>query len=261
MRMNYERELTQFESYLLDHVSPGTVRVYMDALRHWFASLNGTSPTPKAAQAYVDAMAKRSSASTTSLRAHAIMRFFRWKGTQVRLDCPTIRMREPEYLTMPQVDKVLATCTTVLERTLITTLFDTAVRISELLNLELDDINWDAGLILVTRKGGRKEEVNISPKALNALEEWMDARSSKSKKVFMGLSYYDSWGMIKAVGRRAGIPLHPHLLRHSRAIDMLMKGATLHDVQCHLGHKSITTTANIYSRFKAVDLKQRIPAW
>ncbi len=259
--MNYDRELTQFRSYLEDHVSSGTVRVYMDALSRWFASLNGTKPSPKAAQAYIDTMAKRVSASTVSLRAHAIMRWFRWKDVQVRLDCPTIRMGEPEYLTMPQVDKVLAACTTVLEQTLVTVLFDTAVRISELLNLELNDVNWEAGLILVTRKGGRKEEVNISTKGLAALEEWLDARSSRSKVVFMGLSYYDAWLLIKAIGKRVGIPLHPHIFRHSRAIQMLMNGAELHTVGQHLGHKSDTTTANIYGRFKAVHLKELVPAW
>jgi len=259
--MNYERELVQFEGYLLDHVSSGTVKVYMDALRHWFASLNGTNPSPKAAQAYVDTMAKRKSASTVSLRAHAIMRWFRWKGVQVRLDCPTIRMGEIEYLTTPQMDTVLAACTTVLERTLVTVLFDTAVRISELLNIELDDVDWDNGFISVVRKGGRKEEVNISGKGLTVLEEWLDVRSFKTKKVFMGLSYYDAWIVIKAIGKRAGIPLRPHIFRHSRAVFMLMNGATLHDVQMHLGHKSITTTANIYGRFKAVDLRERIPVW
>ncbi len=259
--MNYERELTLFESYLVDHVSPGTTKVYMDALRHWFASLNGTNPSPKAAQAYVDTMAKRKSASTVSLRAHAIMRWFRWKGTQVRLDCPTIRMGEPEYLTMPQVGKVLAACTTVLERTLVTVLFDSAVRVSELLNIELDDIDWNNGFISVMRKGGRKEEVNISAKGLTALEEWLDARSSKLKKVFMGLSYYDAWILIKAIGKRAGIPLHPHALRHSRAIMMLKSGTPPHIVQRHLGHVSIATTMNIYGRFRAVDIKESIPAW
>ncbi len=259
--MNYERELTQFRSYLEDRVSSGTVRVYVDALRRWFASLNGTSPSPKAAQAYVDTMAKRKSASTVGVRAHAIMRYFRWKSIQVRLDCPTIRMGEIEYLTLPELAKVLAACTTVLERTLVTVLFDTAVRISELLNTELDDIDWDNGLISVMRKGGRKEEVNISDKGLAALEEWLDARSSKSKAVFMGLVYYDAWTMVKAIGKRAGTPLHPHIFRHSRAVQMLMNGAELHTVQQHLGHKSITTTANLYGRFKAVHLKELVPAW
>ncbi len=259
--MNYERELTEFRGYLEDRVSPGTVRVYIDALRHWFASLNGTNPSPKAAQAYVDTMAKRKSASTVGVRAHAIMRWFRWKSIQVRLDCPTIRLGEIEYLTLPEINKVLDASTTVLEQTLITVLFDTAVRISELLNIELDDINWSNGLISVVRKGGRKEEVNISSKGIVALKEWLDARGSKSKKVFMGLSYYDAWTIIRVVGKRAGIPLHPHIFRHSRAIQMLMNGAELHTVQQHLGHKSITTTANLYGRFKAVHLKELVPAW
>lgn len=259
--MNYERELTQFKSYLLDRVSPGTVRVYMDALRHWFASLNGTSASPKTAQAYVDTMAKRKSASTVSLRAHAIMRYFRWKGVQMRLDCPTIRMGEPEYLTMPQMDAVLAACTTVLERTLVTVLFDTAARISEILNLELDDIDWEGKFVSVTRKGGREEQVNISDRGLHALNEWLHVRKSRSRRVFADLTYYDSWLMIRAVGKRAGIPLHPHQLRHSRAVQLIKGGAEPYVVQQHLGHKSLSTTMNIYGKFTAADLKEELVPW
>ncbi len=259
--MNYKRELLKFKDYLEDHVQPGTLKVYIYALGKWFDYLDGEGPTQAAAQRYVDLIAKAKSPSTTSLRAHTIMRYFRWKGKQVRLDCPTIRLGEVEYLTMDQIDKVLGVCSNALEETLIVVLFDTAVRVSELLNLGLSDIDWSYKLISVVRKGGRKEQVNISDKGLKALEGWLDARVSKSERVFMDLSYYEAWTIIRDVGKKAGMPLHPHIFRHSRAVQMLMNGADLHIVQQHLGHKSITTTANIYGRFKAIHLKELVPAW
>lgn len=259
--MNYKRELSRFSTYLQGRVSTGTVGAYVYALGRWFQQLDGQEPTREAAQLHVDLLARRRSPSTANLRAHAIMRYFKWKGTPVELDCPTIRLGEVEYLVMDQLEKVLAACRSVLENTLVTVLFDTAVRISELLGLELDDINWTSGLISVTRKGGKKEMVNISNKGLEALRDWLDARSSNPKSVFMGLSYWDAWLIIKALGKRAGIPLHPHIFRHSRAIHMLMNDAELHIVQQHLGHKNIATTANLYGRFKAVHLKELVPTW
>ncbi len=255
------QELTKFRDYLSLRVQPGTVNVYMNALQMWFAS-NGEGETPASAQSYIDMLAKDGkSPSTVSTRAHAIMRYFRWKGMTIRLDCPTIRIGEPEYLSMKEFGIVLEACKSSLEKVLVVVLFDTAVRISELLNLDMDDIDRENGFIGVTRKGGRLEMVNISDKALAELDAWIKVRKSRSKRVFMDLEYYDTWKIIKKLGERTGIKMHPHILRHSRAIQMLMNGATLHDVQLHLGHKSSVTTTNIYGRFKAIDTKKRIPSW
>lgn len=260
--MNYKAELNKFESYLEDRVSPNTVRVYIYALGKWFGTLDGSIPSQATAQAYIDSLVKTGkSASTATLRAHAIMRWYRWKGKSISLDCPTVRLGNIDYLVIEQIEKLLAVCNSVLEETLIVVLFDTAVRISELLNLELDDIDWGKGLISVVRKGGRREEVNISEKALKALDAWLDVRESEPKKVFMDLSYYDAWSIIRGVGKRAGIQVHPHIFRHSRAIHMLMNGADIRVVKDHLGHKNVATTINLYGRFMAIHLKELVPAW
>jgi len=260
--MDYIKTLTEFEEYLKKRASAGTVRVYKHALKLWFNSLNGSEPTPEAGQQYIDRLSRSGlSASTVNVRGRAITRWFKWQGRDVDLDMPTIRIGEPKYLSMQEVERLLAATKNILERTIITVLFDTAIRASELLGVTLDDVDWDNGLITVTRKGGRREDVNISEKALEVLSEWLEARTSSSKYVFMDLSYYDIWTIVKGIGKRAGIKIHPHIFRHSRAIQMLKSGATLHDVQGHLGHVNIATTANIYGRFKALDLKERIPSW
>jgi len=259
--VNYKRELARFEHYLEERVQPGTLRMYIYSLGRWFDYLDGGKPSRETAQQYVDHLAKTKSASTANLRAHAIMRWFKWRGSPVGLDCPTIRLGEIKYLVMPQIEKLLAACTSLLELVLITVLFDTAIRVSELLNLELSDIDTQHMLISVIRKGGTREEVNISEKAFAVLEEWIEARAFKSEKVFGSLAYYDAWLIIKNVGKRVGISMSPHVLRHSRAIQMLMSGAELHTVQQHLGHRNIATTANIYGRFRAVHLREMVPAW
>ncbi len=260
--MGYDTELAKFDVYLRAHSSLGTTRVYMHALNQWFRLLGEIKPTQLSAQAYIDTLEKSGLApSTIGTRAHAIVRYFRWKGEAITIDSPTIRFGEPEYLILDQINELVGTCNTVLEETLIVVLFDTAVRINELLNLELDDIDWARGFISVIRKGGRRQEVNIAEKALVALREWLDVRKSTSKRVFMDITYYDAWLTLKNVGKRAGIDVHPHIFRHSRAIHMLMNGADMRTVSDHLGHSNITVTFNVYGRFKAVHLKELVPAW
>lgn len=260
--MKHEQELIRFERYLTQHSQPGTTRMYCYAVRSWFNSANGNGATKESAQKYIDSLVKKGlSASTVALRAHAIMRLFKFRGKPISLDCPTIRMPQPKYLTLDKVNALLASSSSQLELTLITVLFDTAVRISELLNLELNDIDWNGKTVTVVRKGGRRQEVNVSDRALEVLAVWIAAQPQKTKMVFGSLEYWDAWSIVKGIGKRAGISVTPHTLRHSRARQMLKSGATLHDVQQHLGHSSITTTANIYGMFTASDLRERIPSW
>lgn len=259
--MDYIKELTKFGDYLGKRVSPGTTRVYLSALRYWFSTLNGGEPSPEAAQQFVDTQAAVRSASTVNIKAHAIMRWYKWKGKNVDLDCPTVRAPDPEYLNMDQFTIVINACNTALEEAIIIPLFDTAVRVSELLNLEIDDIDWQSKTISVTRKGGKKEKVNISDKGLAALGKWLRVRNSQSRRVFMDLTYNDAWWIVRRVGKRAGIELHPHMMRHSRAIMMLKAGAKPYIVQQHLGHKRLATTMDIYGRFTVEDLKEEIPSW
>lgn len=260
--MDYTEELNQFENYLLKRGSSGTARVYVHALKHWFKSINGNIPSQISAQSYIDKLTEQGkSASTVSLRGNAIIRFFKWKGVKINLDCPTVRIGEPDYLLINQIEKLIEKSDTVLEEVLVIVLFDTAVRINELLSLELDDIYWETKLISVTRKGSREDLVNISDKALEVLSEWIEIRESNDKRVFMDIDYNYVWGLLKRLGRKCGMRVHPHIFRHSRAIHMLMTGSEMYVVQQHLGHTNIATTANIYSKFKAVHLKMKVPTW
>lgn len=259
-------ELEQFSSYLEKRLGEKSVKMYVYALGRWFNTMNGAVLVPQAAQEYIDSLGERLAPSTVGWHAHAIMRYFRWKGIHVKLDCPTVRLKEPEYLSVDDVKRVINSCRTLLEMVLVVVLFDTAVRISELLNLKMHDIDWDSGFLTVRRKGGRVNLVNISPKALTVLMEWVNKRIVKpndpaGEYVLLGLGYQDAWRMIRKVGVRAKINVHPHVFRHSRAIQLLMEDVELNVVKDHLGHVNIATTANIYGRLKAVDVKKKLKDW
>lgn len=258
-------EINQYAIHMRtrNRVRSSTLKLYLYSLHQFLSATNGNEVTSESAQQYIDKMAKIGlSPSTVNTRAHAIMSYFRWKGMEVHLECPSIISAKPDYLSSAEVSQVISKCTTQLERTLVYMLIDTGVRISELLNLEVDGIDWESCTILVTRKGGRQDEVNVSLKAIKELKLWLKMRKSSSKRVFMDLDYQTAWRIIKKLGTRAGVKrIHPHIFRHTRAIGMLKSGAKLYVVQQHLGHKSISTTANIYGIFNAQDLREEIPDW
>lgn len=261
--MDYVKELEDFSTYLNGKVSEGTSRVYAHALELWFRQLNGNEPTIEAAQSFIDMQSLLAKPATVNLRARAIEKYFRYlyPDQEVHLKCPSVPLPDPQYRSLKEINQLLARTWTLLERVLITALFDTAVRINELLNLNVDDVDWENGFIRVRIKGGRIEQVNISQKALAVLGEWVKKRNIRSGKVFGNLSYYVAWSIIKKVGRRAGMDIHPHTFRHSRAAQMRLSGATMEDIRDHLNHKDIRTTFNIYGRLKAGDLKKRLPSW
>lgn len=261
--MNSSNNIQQFKEHMTGRVTESTLKMYVYSLNQFFAVIDGNVLTPEFAQRYVDSLAKSGkSPSTVGLRAHAIMSYFRYMKVNVHLDCPSIKVKTPEYLKPDEISRVIEACRTQLEKTVVVMLYDTAVRISELLNLTTDDIDWVVKTITVTRKGGRRQEVNISDKAVSELKNWLEVRQCAPKKVFLDLDYYTAWGIIRNVGKRAGITnVHPHIFRHSRAISMLKSGAKPYVVQQHLGHRSLATTMDIYGAFMATDLREDIPEW
>jgi integrase/recombinase XerD len=254
-------KLIEFNDYLEKRrTSEGTRKLYIDDLEHWLDSAYSDDLTQAGAQAYIDSLTRLSPA-TIAIIVHAIMKWFKWQGKPIELDSPKVRQSDPQYLTVDEFSLVLDKCVGQLEKTMLVVLFDSGVRISELINLKLSDVDYTAKTIRVTRKGGKVDVVNVSDRALNELSLWIETRNIDSERIFGEMDYYTAWGIFKTIGRRIGKNLHPHMLRHSRAIQMLIAGAPMHVVQQHLGHLNIATTANIYGKFTAGDLRKQIPDW
>jgi integrase/recombinase XerD len=222
--------------------------------------MNGNELTKETAQEYIDSLTNLSPA-TVAINAHAIMSWFRFQGHPITLDMPKVQQPDPEYLTIDEVKDAIVKCQSQLEKTLFVVLFDSGVRIKELITLRIENIDYNKKTITVTRKGGKIETVNVSDNALNELSLWLESRDFASDNVFGQLNYQSAWHIFKNIGARIGKDLHPHMLRHARAIQMLTAGAPMHIVQQHLGHKNLATTANIYGKFTVSDLRKQIPDW
>lgn len=152
------------------------------------------------------------------------------------------------------------------------TLYATGMRVSELINLELDNLIFEIGFIRVLGKGNKERLVPVGEVAQSALEHYIevvrpkfqsDDNPQKAKnKVFLSqrgnpLSRMSIWNIVNDAAERAGIEknVYPHIFRHSFATHLLEGGADLRAVQEMLGHSSIITT-EIYTHVDRTLLHQ-----
>ena len=142
------------------------------------------------------------------------------------------------------------------DRALLELLYSTGARISEVVGLDVDDVDTDARAVLLHGKGGRQRMVPVGRPALAALEGYLvrgrpalALRDTASPALFRNarggrLTRQSAWQVLQDAADRAGIgaAVSPHTLRHSFATHLLDGGADVRVVQELLGHASVTTT-------------------
>jgi len=139
------------------------------------------------------------------------------------------------------------------DRAMLYLLYACGLRVSELVGLELADLDRARGIVAPLGKGGKRRLVPIGDAALEPLDDYLAARSetpgAMSPFVFLSrgtkrLTRQGFWKLLARYARAAGIgrPVSPHKLRHSFATHLLEGGADLRSVQTLLGHADITTT-------------------
>lgn len=132
-------------------------------------------------------------------------------------------------------------------RLMVLTLFYSALRKAEVLSLTPDNLLPNNNIRVVT-KGKKGHEVGMPGWLMEELRAHIRAnRIAKGQRLFE-ISPVTAWAIIKSLGRKMGKDVYPHLLRHSRALDLAEKTNRESIVQRHLGHRSPETTA-IYFRF------------
>ena len=142
------------------------------------------------------------------------------------------------------------------DRAILETLFSTGLRVSELANLKIDNVNIKRDEFTVTGKGGKRRIVFLSDRARGAIKAYIDKRMDTSPFLFVshdrahnsrhsdGLTSRSVQRIVDGHARHAGITkrVTPHTRRHTFATDLLRGGADIRSVQAMLGHASITTT-------------------
>lgn len=141
------------------------------------------------------------------------------------------------------------------DRAIIVLLFNAGLRISELLGLKKEDIlerelsenseSIRSVWIKVSGKGGKVRTIPLNSEAVEVLERYMRFLDIKYVKGYVKLfpySYSNAWRKIKAVGKAAGVRVHPHMLRHSFATALLRKKENIVTIAKIMGHESLDTT-------------------
>ncbi len=171
-------------------------------------------------------------------------------GRALRL--PGVRNRLAQRI-LPEADvhRMLSLEANERNRILLTVLYASAVRVSEICSLCWRDLqaNGDGGQITVFGKGGKTRSIQIPPSVWRQLERFRgdaadDQPVFRSRKRGGGLTAGAVLRLVRQAARRAGIEqaVSPHWLRHAHASHALDRGAPIHLVQATLGHASITTT-------------------
>jgi integrase/recombinase XerD len=152
------------------------------------------------------------------------------------------------------------------DRAILELIYSSGLRASELINIKMHDINFEAGFITVRGKGSKERVVPVNEKALDTTRRYIEelrpalSRRSRSDYLFLArggkhLTRQRLWQLIKLYSAGLSTEVSPHTLRHCFASHLLDGGADLRALQKMLGHTDITTT-QIYTKVTPERLKK-----
>lgn len=261
----YAHDLAQFAAYAGEHgassvggITERTVEGFLHGLREAAMSPNSISRKLSAIKTFCKFACREGYAETDFTSEIGSM-----KGAK----------RLPSVLTIEEVAVLLnqpdmSTEAGLRDKAMLETLYASGLRVSELINLRLSDLNLSVGFLRCFGKGSKERIVPLGKVAIGYLERYMAesrpayARSGSSEYLFLTnrgrkMSRVGFWKLIKRHAARAGIAksITPHTLRHSFATHLLQGGADLRSIQEMLGHADIATT-QIYTHVSRERLKE-----
>ena len=272
--------------WLEDGLSKNTLSSYRRDLEQLAAFLEKT-PLVKASEENLFAFlaARRGRASSAARMLSSLKRFYGWclrerhvkADPTLKIDPPKRAPRFPKTLSEADVEALLAAPDVTVplgmrDRTMFEVLYAAGLRVSELVNLKVFEVNLDAGVLRVMGKGSKERLVPLGEEAVDWVKRFLsDPRKEILKKKTSDFLFVTGrgsamtrqafWQNIKRYGARAvpGKALSPHTLRHAFATHLINHGADLRVVQMLLGHADISTT-QIYThvareRMKALHAK------
>ena len=198
---------------------------------------------------------KRKKMVTARLYIIAVLRFLKWLGKDIKPVTPRIRRNEIFALDEETFNKLLEITKRTSDKLILKLLFDTGLRAKELLSIKVSDIDFERRSITVRNtKNQETRTVFFTETTKSLLMKYIKSRGLKSEDKLFNLTYNALYKRLKRIGKKIGIDLRPHLLRHTFATIAIKKGVPLPAVQKLLGHKDIRTT-QIYTHLLTTDLE------
>ncbi len=254
----YRNDLTQFSNYIRANVSDNWADVTRAHIDDYIAHLKNGSRKPY-------------SSSTVARKVAAIKSFFHYLIAEgvvqhdptATLDSPKVKKRLPKAISIEDINKLLDVTTandapkSHRDHAMLELLYASGMRVTELVSLNVDDVDFEEGTVRVKgKKRGVKERfIPLTAEALDALRVYIKQgrrqllHNQKEPALFLNhrgkrLTRQGSWLIIKRYVEEVGIEgnVTPHTLRHSFAAHKLSTGKSLQDIQKLLGHANISTT-------------------
>lgn len=245
----YERDIGAFASFCEREGIAGLDALDAYHIRNFAAETHRRGLSPRS-------VARRLSAIRSFLRALVVAGRLK-ANVATDVSAPKPRRRLPATLDADQVAQLLEAsgddALTLRDRAMLELFYSSGLRLAELVNLDLNDLDFGDQTVRVTGKGNKTRILPVGRHALEAIRQWLPERAGVAAKdetaVFVSRkggrlaarsvqARLDRWAKVKGSGRH----LHPHLLRHSFATHLLESSGDLRAVQELLGHASISTT-------------------
>jgi tyrosine recombinase XerC len=252
----YHKDLLQFDAFLKDEKRNNLKEINHLLLRKFLALLRSKD--------YTKATIARKLASLRSFFKFLIREGELVSNPFEMLRTPKQEKKLPHFLSINEVDVLLKApdCSNVMglrDMAILETLYSTGIRVSELVGLDENDIDFFGGMIKVQGKGKKERLVPIGSHAIKAINEYVDSKSKSKKDARKKVSRSDPLFLNKFGGRLTArsvarsldkyikmsggnLLTSPHTFRHSFATHLLDKGADLRAVQELLGHSNLSTT-------------------
>ena len=188
------------------------------------------------------------------------------------LEGPKLMRKLPDVLNRDEVSRLLSAPSgdkpnRVRDRAMLHTMYAAGLRVTELVELDIADVNLEEGFVSALGKGNKRRLVPLGEPARDAMVEYLrEVRPRWAKpasRAFfvtargVAMTRQGFWKVVKKYAKAAGIvkPISPHKLRHSFATHLLAGGADLRSVQSMLGHADVSTT-QIYTHVAGDHLRK-----
>ena len=215
-------------------------------------------------------------APTSIIRKVASLRgFFKWasssgiinKNPASTLEQPKTPQRLPKVISIKEIEEMIHNNLTPLEHVIMELLYSCGLRVSELVNLKITDIDLSSKYVRCFGKGSKERLIPMGEKAKNVIKEYLPQRDLLVKKYNLNtrrlliletgrfITRQDIYTFIHNQGKLIHKNISPHTLRHSFATHLLENGADLRVVQELLGHSDVSTT-QLYTHISKKRLKE-----
>lgn len=265
--LSYQKDIEQFNKYLVNIKDQSYQDIKTNNITNFLSYLKK--------QNILSSSIARKLVAIKGIFKFLIMENIITNNPTETIESPKIGTKLPRYLTHLEVEKLLSqpdpkTVIGIRDKAMLETLYATGIRVSELISIDIRNVNLDVGFVRVLGKGAKERIIPIGKIAIRHLKEYIREPRIiliKSKSYYANILFITIrgkiftrqgfWKIIKHYAQRARLSkdISPHILRHSFATHLLSNDADLRVVQELLGHADISTT-QIYTHINKERMKE-----